>query len=173
MTDNNKPIVVGVDGSRFSAEALRWALAEGGLRDCRVRAVLVAHREQFIAAGRPTVLGAGTMLTTDPGPEYVRLLDKVVRAVLGDHDDPRLVAEVFPGSTSDVLVAASEDAQLLVLGSHGHGRLFEAVLGTVAQHCVRHANCPVVIIPAGTTEEESTVDESVAQPLAYGPGPIL
>jgi len=177
MKDNNKPIVVGVDGSRFSVEALRWALAEGQRRDCPVRAVLVAHREQFVAAGRPATVGVGTMLATDPGPEYLRLLDKSVRAVLDERDDPRLDAEVLPGGAADVLVAASADAQLLVLGSHGHGRLFEAVLGTVAQHCVQYAACPVVVIPARlAVAEQSAVDESgpaVAPPLAYGPGPIL
>jgi nucleotide-binding universal stress UspA family protein len=176
MKDDNRPIVVGVDGSWYSTEALRWALAEGERRDCLVRALLVAHREQFIATGRPTMVGVGAMLATDPGPEYVRLLDKAIRAVLDDRDNPRLDAEVVPGSTADVLVAASENAQLLVLGSHGHGRLFEAVLGSVAQHCVRYANCPVVIIPAQLAATESTADEPstpVAQPLTYGPGPIL
>lgn len=176
MKDNHKPIVVGVDGSRFSAEALRWALAEGQRRDCPVRALLVAHREQFTAAGRPSTIGVGAMLATDPGPEYLRLLDRAVRAVLDGRDDPRLDAEVVPGSTADVLVAASANAQLLVLGSHGHGRLFEAVLGSVAQHCVRDAACPVVVIPARLATEQSIVEEpaaAVARPLAYGLGPIL
>jgi nucleotide-binding universal stress UspA family protein len=176
MENSSKPIVVGVDGSRYSREALRWALEEANRRDCPVRALLVWHADPMVAAGRPTTIGVGTQLSADPGSDYLRTLDNTVRGVLGEHDDPRLSAEVVHGATVDVLTAASTDAQLLVLGSHGHGRLFEAALGTVSQHCVRHAACPVVIIPAGLAPAdvgEETARPATAVPMTYGPGPLL
>ncbi|HWC82921.1 MAG TPA: universal stress protein [Pseudonocardiaceae bacterium] len=172
----DRPILVGVDGSRYSREALRWALAEADRRDCAVRAVLVWHTEPIVAAGRPTVVGAGARARTDPAPEYLRRLDNAIREVLDEQDDPRLTADVVQGATTEVLAVASRQAQLLVLGSHGHGRLFEVALGTIAQSCVRHAACPVVIVPASLADREPVLAAergAAPLPLTYGPGPLL
>lgn len=172
-----KPIVVGIDGSPFSRAALRWALQEGAQRDCPVHAITVAHVAPVMAAGRPNPVGLGTSLPGVPDQKYLLRLEQTVKDVLGDQDDPRLTAELFQGSPPESLCAASNDAQLLVLGSHGHGRLFEAVLGSVSQYCVRHASCPVVIIPGlmvqPATEEER--QDALGQPesLSYGLGPLL
>lgn len=173
-----KPIVVGVDGSPYSAVALRWALDAGARLGCPVRALLVWHASPAIGAGRPTSIPLATTTPPEVDPEQVRTLDRTVRGVLGDRDDPRLSAEVVNGSVVDVLVAASTGAQLLVLGSHGHGRLVEATLGTVSQYCVRHAGCPVVIIPARlaspvTSTETVPAGGNAPGELAYGPGPLL
>jgi len=170
------PIVVGVDGSRFGREALRWALAEAQRRDCGVRALMVAHTAPAAAAGRPTTMGMATTLSAQAGPEYLGRLADTVRAVLGDHVDARLAAEVVRGGPPETLCAASEGAQLLVVGSHGHGAVFEAVLGSVARYCVRHASCPVVVIPAGLAEPAEQRDEETVggpEPLSYGMGPLL
>lgn len=70
-----------------------------------------------------------------------------MREVLGEHDDPRLTAELLQGNPPDALCAASDDAQLLVLGSRGHGRMSEAVLGSVVQYCLKNVSCPVVVSP--------------------------
>jgi len=179
MTQQNEapPIVVGVDGSRFGREALRWALEEGARRACPVRAMMVAHVAPVAAAGRPTTMGMGTALGGLAGEDHLRRLEETVQAVLGEHDDPRLTAEVLRGSPPEVLCAASRDARLLVLGSHGHGQLFEAVLGSVSQYCVRHASCPVVVIPVRMAEPAEPVSHAAApaqpEPLSYGPGPLL
>jgi len=53
---------------------------------------------------------------------------------------------VVQGGAGQVLVDAAEGAELLVVGCRGHGGLAEALLGSVSQHCVHHAPCPVVII---------------------------
>ena len=50
------------------------------------------------------------------------------------------------GNAAQVLLDASDGAELLVVGSRGHGGFTEALLGSVGQHCVQHANCPVVVI---------------------------
>jgi nucleotide-binding universal stress UspA family protein len=179
MTQQNEapPIVVGVDGSRFGREALRWALDEGARRNCPVRAVMVAHVAPVAAAGRPTTLGMGTALAGPPGQDHLRRLEETVKAVLGEHDDPRLTAELVQGSPPEALCAASRDAQLLVLGSHGHGQLFEAVLGSVSGYCVRHASCPVVVIPGRLVERAESVSHAASparpEPLSYGIGPLL
>jgi nucleotide-binding universal stress UspA family protein len=171
--DTTKPIVVGVDGGRFGHEALRWALAEGRRRDCAVRALMVAHTAPVAAAGRPTTLSLVTPLAGQPGQEHLRRLEDTVRAVLGEVDDPRLTAEVVRGSAPETLCAASKNAQLLVIGSHGHSGVVETVLGSVARYCVHHASCPVVVIPAGLAEPEEREPVTGYEPLSYGPGPLL
>ena len=57
-----------------------------------------------------------------------------------------VTTEVVPGHAGAVLVEASRRAALLVVGSRGRGRLAEALLGSVSEHCVRHAACPVVVV---------------------------
>jgi nucleotide-binding universal stress UspA family protein len=171
----NQPIVVGLDGSRFGPEALRWALAEAARRDCDVRALMVAHTSPVAAAGRPSTMGMATTLAAQPGQEHLRRLEETVRAVLGERDDPRLTAEVVRGSAPETLCDASRDAQLLVVGSHGHGAVFEAVLGSVARYCVHHASCPVVVIPANLAQAvtEDAPEAEPYAPLSYGLGPLL
>jgi nucleotide-binding universal stress UspA family protein len=54
--------------------------------------------------------------------------------------------KVAEGNAAQVLLDASDGADLLVVGSRGHGGFAEALLGSVSQHCVHHATCPVVVI---------------------------
>ena len=58
-----------------------------------------------------------------------------------------IATEALRGDAGARLAKAAEDADLLVVGSHGKGRLYHAVLGSVAEECVRLARCPVVVIP--------------------------
>ena len=55
-------------------------------------------------------------------------------------------ARVVEGNAAQVLLDALDGADLLVVGSRGHGGFTEALLGSVSQHCVHHARCPVVVI---------------------------
>lgn len=132
-------VVVGVDGSEASRRALEWAVARAGERGGLVRAVTV---------WRSDLPDAGLRCDGDPryGPKQraVAALNQVVDAV----PCPVPVAgEVVEGRPVEVLRAASRDADLLVLGSHGQTRLLRPVLGEVAAQCVRSAYCPVVIVP--------------------------
>jgi nucleotide-binding universal stress UspA family protein len=164
----DKPIVIGLDGSRFSPAALRWALTEAAVRNCAVRGLMVAHDAPVLAAGRPTILGLGTHLSAEPGPEHLALLESTVHSVVGEHGDPCLTVELVQGSPPEALCAAAEHAQLLVVGSHGHGQIFEAVLGSVSQYCVRHAACPVVVIPARlatSTNDSEPARQASGQPV--------
>lgn len=65
---------------------------------------------------------------------------------------PRRRAEAIEGAPARVLTRAGRDADLLVLGSHGHGRLHHAVLGSVAHECIRLAQRPVLIVPVPQPE---------------------
>jgi nucleotide-binding universal stress UspA family protein len=134
-------IVVGVDGSESGERALRWAVHEAfhrpGATIKAVKAYSVdgpdANTQWYRAQSETNaqdVLGA-----------------QVVRAL---NDNPRVAVttQVVQGNAVEALLDAAQAADVLVLGSHGHGRIFHAMLGSVAEACVRMATCPVLVVPA-------------------------
>jgi nucleotide-binding universal stress UspA family protein len=151
-------IVVGVDRSASAKAALRFALEEARLRQARVR---VVHAWQFrppygrsaAVDGIPLVLGAN--------------LDGYSRAAAAELD--AIVAEAAPGAggfgvekrveqgdPATVLIDQSRDADLLVVGSRGHGGFASLLLGSVSQVCAQDAACPVVIVRGrGQTQAEA------------------
>ncbi|MFJ5228422.1 universal stress protein [Kitasatospora sp. NPDC088391] len=133
-------IVVGVDGSPSSVDALRWALVQA-------RAV-GADVEAVTAWQHPSAPGwAGHPADGDFAADVAR---KTLDGVLVEAADPehpvRVAARVVRGGAVPVLLAAAGDAELLVVGSRGHGGFTGALLGSVGQHCVQHAPCPVVVV---------------------------
>jgi nucleotide-binding universal stress UspA family protein len=136
-------IVVGVDGSSGAAAALRFAAEEAELRGTTLRAV---H-----AWTLPHVLAAGG-LAPPPTPGLIEELDAQARRVLDealeaiDDDGHPVERLVVQGSPALVLVAAAAGADLLVVGSRGHGGFAGLLLGSTSQQCALHARCPVVIV---------------------------
>lgn len=148
-------IVVGVDGSEASLEALRWAIAEAGLRKTVVRAVHVWQYPTLLGIGDPFVLGPGIddPLLIEPSElrtiAEARLADTVRRVAA----DPDTVAqELIEGHPAESLLQAAQDAELLIVGSRGRGGFSGLLLGSVSQACAHHAHCPVVIIRATTAD---------------------
>jgi nucleotide-binding universal stress UspA family protein len=74
------------------------------------------------------------------------------------------------GDPRDALTKASEEAELLVVGSRGHNTVVEVILGSVSSYCVHHAACPVVVIREPKAKKEHTL-VAAAAPLT--PGPLL
>ena len=143
-----KPIVVGFDDSDASREAVRWAVAEADLRGCAVRAVIV---DQGTPQDRPRMGWVGSALPGDLAEWYQKYASPTRTGPETD-DLPGVDVVRRDGRAPDVLVELSEGAQLLVLGTRGHGQMLDAVLGSVSRHCTRHARCPVVVIPAPLAE---------------------
>ena len=145
-TKTEKPprIVVGVDGSASSLAALRWAVHQAELTGGTVDAV-VAWQMPATMTGfgfAPVAVADGSEVEQTAQ----RLLDQVVSKVAGPEGGPAVRRLAVQGFPAPVLLGASVGADLLVLGSRGHGGFSGALLGSVSQHCVRHARCPVVII---------------------------
>jgi nucleotide-binding universal stress UspA family protein len=82
----------------------------------------------------------------DPADEARRQLDKAVSAVLTPGDAIEARQSVIEGHPAPVLEALSTTADLVVVGSHGHGEFAGILLGSVSQHCVTHCRCPVAVI---------------------------
>jgi nucleotide-binding universal stress UspA family protein len=134
-------IVVGVDGSDESKGALHWALAEAALRDSKVRVVHAWWSRPALVPGAP-LIAADWELLRKGAEEYVQ---GFVEAN-ADPTDLDVVADAVHGAPADVLVQAAKGAELLVVGSRGHGGFAGLLLGSVSQQCVHHAPCPVVIV---------------------------
>jgi len=146
----SKAIVVGVDGSEASREALRWAADEARLRFAELVAV---HAWSFIPAqpiGDPGMLAmpagdlAGQLGAESEAARGV--LEAAVEEALGAEPGLEIEQKLVEGDAGDALVAESESAELVVVGSHGRSGLKAALLGSVSRHVVSHAACPVVVV---------------------------
>jgi nucleotide-binding universal stress UspA family protein len=137
-------IVVGIDGSGSSASALRWAIRQAALTGAAVDAVTAWHYPDLAASG----MAVGSL-----EPDYgvfqesaEKIAADAVSSTLDPASDVPVRARVTQGHAAQVLLDASAGASLLVVGSRGHGGFAEALLGSVSQHCVQHALCPVVVV---------------------------
>ncbi|ALU39353.1 universal stress protein UspA [Kocuria flava] len=131
-------VLVGIDGSEASQEALRLA--------ARLARALGAPLEAIACAGDPTVLDADLLVDEEAlRANHERILARTVAAVFGDDVPPGLRTTVLGGRPAGRLIAESEHAQLLVLGRHGRSGL-GARLGSVSNACVAYAHCPVVVV---------------------------
>ncbi len=143
-------IVVGVDGSDASREALRWAADEARLRGSKV---LALHAWVFVPAapiGDPGMIAipAGDLAgQLEAESEAARgQLEEAVAAVFGSEPDLKVEQRLTEADAGDALVAESDGAELVVVGSHGRTGLRAAILGSVSRHVVDHARCPVVVV---------------------------
>jgi nucleotide-binding universal stress UspA family protein len=136
-------IVVGVDGSEDSERALRWAVTEGRARDACVRAVLV-----WTAAGPPRVESPPPPPTSPEHPRWVaeRMLDRIVDKVLADVPAARIDARTMFGPPVSSLLAASDGAEMLVLGARGWSPVTRTLAGSVSLACTHGAAVPVVVV---------------------------
>ena len=154
-------IVVGVDGSDHAQRALDWAVAEAARRDhagqpTTVQAILAWQPE---AAAPPVAAYAHI---TDPRAAADAVLSAAVAAARVTHPDVAVAGLAIDGPAADVLGRAGDYADLLVVGSHGHGHPYQRAVGAVTEACIRDAICPVVVIPASRSSSTSFAGESLA-----------
>jgi nucleotide-binding universal stress UspA family protein len=144
MSSEQPRIVVGVDGSPSSREALKWAIRQAELTGAGIEAVIAWHYP--VMAG-----GYGwAPISPDQDTDFRGIAEKVLAAEIAETVDPassvRVSQLVVEGNAAEVLLDSAAGADLLVLGSRGHGGFAGALLGSVSQHCAHHARCPLVII---------------------------
>jgi nucleotide-binding universal stress UspA family protein len=141
-------IVVGVDRSASAKKALRFALEEARLREARIR---VVHAWQFRPPYGRSVAVEGVPLVSGAHLHgYSRAaaaeLDAIVAEAAPGAGGFGIENRVEQGDPATVLIDQSRDADLLVVGSRGHGGFASLLLGSVSQSCAQHAACPVVIV---------------------------
>ena len=133
-------IVVGIDGSDSSIAALGWAAKQAELTGSRLQVIVTWEW--------PADFGWAPPLSPDYTPEgdARRVLDEAVEKVRSTHPDVDVRSIVIEGHPAPALIEASRGADLLVLGSRGHGQFVGMLLGSVSEHCVTHAHCPVLVL---------------------------
>jgi nucleotide-binding universal stress UspA family protein len=142
-------IVAGVDGSPSSIHALRWAWRQAHATGAALTVVTAWHSAAVYGEGSPLGAYAVVGFPVVDWEEAARSqLEHTLRDTLGE-DGYRGVARVVSrGYPAAVLIEAATDADLLVVGSHGHGGFIGTLLGSVSLHLAHHAPCPLTIIPA-------------------------
>lgn len=144
-------IVVGLDGSAASRAALVWARSEAKLRGSTLRAV---HAWMLPAVGTAeapwALLPPGSYLDVSGDEIEKASADALEREIdeTAEGSDVTIERFVQEGPAADVIVDASKDAELIVVGTRGRGAIATLVLGSTSHHVVQHAHCPVVVVPA-------------------------
>src|SRR3954467_6747018 len=136
-TANQGDIVVGVDHSAVSVAALRWAVSEAAVGGRQVVALRAWTFEPVYDLGAAV---AGTPQTVVDRER--RQLDDVVGEVRAEHPGVAIRAELVEHSATVALEEASKTAAMLVLGSHGRGRLLKLLVGSAPQDCLAEADRP-------------------------------
>lgn len=136
-------IVVGVDGSEASKAALRWAIRQAALTGSSVDAVTAWHY--------PTMYGMAPIADGEIDFEGAakETLTKTLAEVSALKPDVPVRPLVIDGQPAEVLLRLAKGADLLVVGSRGHGGFTSALLGSVSMYCVLHAHCPVLVLRDG------------------------
>jgi nucleotide-binding universal stress UspA family protein len=143
MVSTWKTIVVGVDGSAHSHKALTWAAAEAEDHGAELVVLNVWEHTLPPPAGSVSV---SERYVPDPSQRTAEDLVKEITEVLGE--DPPVVIQphVKQGNPAKVLIDQAADADLLVVGTRGHGGFRGLVLGSVSQHVAGYAKCPVAVV---------------------------
>jgi len=139
-------IVVGVDHSEGAKAALRFALEEAKLRQATLR---VVHAWLYGYIGATGLEGAFPAVGGDIKElrdAAASVLEETLRESIPETDTVEIERRVVEGRAAAVLVDESRGADLLVVGSRGHGGFAGLLLGSVSQQCAHHAACPVVIV---------------------------
>lgn len=133
-------MVVGLDGSGSSVAALRWAADYAALVGARL--------ELVVAWDWPTSYGWPAPIPTDYNPEKdaSELLARCEEQARQHHATLDVSSTPVQGHPAPALVEASRGAALLVVGSRGHGQFAGMLLGSVSEHCVSNAHCPVLVM---------------------------
>jgi nucleotide-binding universal stress UspA family protein len=149
-------VVVGVDGSPESKAALLFAVEEVVRRDCPLEVVT-----GWVWGTTTAHQGPAPSHPAGAREEAEQVQRAAVREALAGRDAvPELVESVVHGYGADVLIAAAEGAELLVVGHAARGTLSRVILGSVSEYLVRHATVPVVVVPSTSTWADQALDRA-------------
>ncbi|WP_167760639.1 universal stress protein [Blastococcus sp. CT_GayMR16] len=143
-------VVVGLDGSEGSREALARALTEAGGLGAEVAAVAAFSATSYWSDSYVVVIPPPAQMQEDTR----RAAEAMVADVVPARSTVAVRTTAVEGPAGDVLVGESEGAGLLVVGSRGLGAIRGMLLGSIALHCVVHARCPVMVVPPDRTGEQ-------------------
>ena len=145
-------IVVGLDDSRSARAAVSWAADYARAVGLRLRAVHVFSEEGSAMGWTPGVPGLAYLGGRPSTAETTARMHLVFGQV---HPDPGWALEFEDGPVGPVLVERSREAAALVLGTRDHVGIDRLLVGSVSHHCLSHAGCPVVAVPAAPIRDRA------------------
>jgi nucleotide-binding universal stress UspA family protein len=141
-------VVAAVDGSAGSRAALRFALEDAVRRGVPVDAVVAYitpdNWTEFAVIGQAEVTRMHARLRSEAVARARAAVDDVTRTASGPI--PEIGVRAVQGTPAEALIRASHGADLLVVGSRGHGGFSSVLLGSTSMQCALHATCPVTVV---------------------------
>lgn len=147
-------VVVGTDGSPNSIAAIRMAADEAKMRGAELHVVHAWTFQPAPPAFAPVPPLGPTLEEQESSAG--RILSDAVREALGDEPDMVVVERLVNGPAGEVMQEVGRDAELLVLGARGHSGFLGVLLGSTALTAVKHAPCPILVVPGHLTDEPET-----------------
>lgn len=153
-------IVVGVDGSDGAQEALHVAIQEARLRGAGLRVVTAWHM--------PATAYGAAVFTPEVDPADFEAnasttLDEALAALGEQSSGVEIERVVRMGQPALVLIEEARSADLLIVGSRGHGGFADLLLGSVSHQCALHASCPVLIVHKPNRTARGRAHQQVAE----------
>lgn len=142
-------VVVGIDGSPQSKQALRWAASFAATTGARIDAIAAWHY--------PVSYGwSAVAMDWNPEKDTEKALTEAVDEVFGAHRPTGIHLAVRSGYPATVLLDAAKGATMVVVGSRGHGGFGGMLLGSVSAAVAEHATCPVLVVHGDQNPPEVT-----------------
>jgi nucleotide-binding universal stress UspA family protein len=138
-TPDKGRIVVGIDGSAASKEALLWAARQAELTHESLEIITTWDWPPTYGWAIPFPDGF------DPENGVQTMVEKAASDVRTRYPDIGITTRALQGHPAPILVEASKGADLLVVGSRGHGEFVGMLIGSVSEYCTTNAHCPVLV----------------------------
>ena len=140
-------IIVGIDGSVHSRRALQWALNEASIRHTPLTVLTVS--QEVVGYSGSAVSYPGDLERAEKARDAAQEeTDSVLEMIDTASRPPSISVRAVSGLPSEVLLDATADADMIVVGSRGAGGFKRLLMGSVSTQVTSHAQCPVVVIPA-------------------------
>ncbi|MGD0705431.1 MAG: universal stress protein [Trebonia sp.] len=141
-------IIVGIDGSDHSRQALEWAIREAAVRRAPLTVLTV---QQAVAGywGGPVLYPGDQDLATKAREKAREETNRTLEKIDQESRPSSVTVQAVVGLPAEALLEAAADADLLVVGSRGAGGFKRLLMGSVSVQVTHHAHCPVVVIPDG------------------------
>ncbi len=142
----HRGVLVGVDGSAYAKVAVDWAARVAASRNVVLTLVHVLNPPLMMTWPEVPMPPTFTRWQQDEGAAVLDAVTALAQDAARESGGVRVVTEMPSGPTPQTLLELTGDADMIVVGSRGHGALARAVFGSVSSSLVRHAHCPVAVI---------------------------
>ncbi|OII26065.1 universal stress protein [Frigoribacterium sp. MCBA15_019] len=146
---DTRPVLVGYDGSPAAGAALDRAIVMARALDVPLH---VISAWQY-----PTIYGGYPTLGWTPEEDMQIITDAALQDRFGTHTPDWVSSSMRQGGAAHVLIEASRTAQMLVVGSRGHGGFVGLLLGSVSSACAEHGQCPVLVMHTPFVDHEDPI----------------